>query len=84
MKKSFTKKIRDLLRSNPEGMSVQQIYEKIPEAADSNSIRKSLKVMPDVYIDRWTLPRRARGQFQAVWCVVIPPPDCPYPERKKR
>ena len=41
-------------------------------------MRKVLKNMPDVYIDRWEpAPRK---QYKAVWCVVIPPIDCPRPD----
>ena len=33
--------------------------------------------MPVAYIDRWVDP--VRGQWRAVWCVVVPPEHCPYP-----
>jgi hypothetical protein len=36
--------------------------------------------MPDAYIDRWL---KTGKRFAAVWCVVVPPPHCPKPEKKK-
>jgi len=40
-----------------------------------------LHKFPDAYIDRWI----KSGNFvTAVWCVVVPPPHCPRPERKKK
>jgi len=39
-----------------------------------------LKNMPDTYIDRWVeRTERGRGKWTAVWCIVIPPLDCPQP-----
>jgi hypothetical protein len=39
-----------------------------------------LKNMPDTYIDRWVKKtERGRGKWTAVWCIVIPPLDCPQP-----
>lgn len=36
--------------------------------------------MPDAYIDRWVREPGSRGQFQAVYMVVVPPADCPHPK----
>lgn len=71
--------IRVLLRQRSYGMTVKELHEALPNVCEK-SIRKALDKMPDAYIDRWTAP--VRGQYQAVWCVVIPPQHCPYPTER--
>jgi hypothetical protein len=70
------KKIRTLLRSRPSGMTPLEI------AAETGlhvaNIRASLRVMPDVYVDRWRIARR--GQYEKVWVAVPVPDDCPHPK----
>ena len=68
-------KLRALLRGH-EGMTTRQLSYRTD--SDMRDITRSLKVMPDSYIDRWTGP--VRGQWAAVWCVVDVPEDCPKPE----
>jgi hypothetical protein len=63
--------VRVVLRAAPDGMTVAEI-------AHTGRI---LKAMPDSYIDRWDGP--SRGQWRAIWCVVVPPEDCPKPVTKK-
>lgn len=67
--------VRKLLRVSPDGMTVAQITaaSKIHE----DSLSRILRLMQDAYIDRWVGP--TRGQYRAVWCVVIPPENCPHP-----
>lgn len=48
--------------------------------AKVDPVRLALKSMPDTYVDRWEGPKR--GQYAEVFCVVIPPPDCPHPTRR--
>lgn len=76
MKKPHHPNIRALLRANPDGLTARQIRDAlaIPKVA---TVRGALETMPDVYVDRWTDP--VRGQWQAVWCAVVPPSNCPYP-----
>jgi len=72
--------IRTLLKKHNDGlttMEVSLILEK-----DSNHIRQALRTMPDTYIDRWT-QAQYQNPSEAVWCIVVPPEDCPKPERKK-
>lgn len=71
---------RNLLRANPDGMTAKQIdeginYDNLPH------VYRILKAMPDAYIDRW---QRTGKRLSAVWCVVVPPPNCPKPEIKKK
>ena len=68
-------KIRDLLK-NSEGLTTRQLQYRL--GVDQRTLCKSLKSMPDSYIDRWSGPHR--GQWAAVWCVVEVPEDCPKPD----
>ena len=70
-------KLRSLLKGS-DGLTVKQIESELN--LDFRTLRKSLKSMPDAFIDRWTGP--LRGQYAAVWCVVEVPEDCPRPNEK--
>ena len=75
MSRSKHPKIRALLRTHDDGMTVAQISTAL--GIDPVSARQALNDMPDVYIDRYLAP--VRGQYPAVWCAVVPPPNCPRP-----
>ena len=75
MRTYATKNIRQLLREHPDGLTTKAIAERV--GTNEEAARKRLHEMPDTYIDRWDGPRR--GQYAAVWCVVIPPDNCPHP-----
>lgn len=79
MKKPHLPAIRELLRASRDGMTVDQLMRCLPQISTPSVLRKCLDRMPDAYIDRWLLEPGKRGQFQAVWTVVTPPPHCPYP-----
>ena len=70
-------KIRDILKGS-DGLTTKQLQYRLE--VDQRTLCKSLKSMPDSYIDRWTGPHR--GQWAAVWCVVEVPEDCPKPDEK--
>ena len=71
------KRVREYLRANPEGATASQIG--VALACDVTVVRNSLRSLPESYIDRWTqVPGKGRC-YAAVWCVVVPPPDCPHP-----
>jgi len=59
-----------------DGMTTRQLSALVDSGM--RDITRSLKTMPDAYVDRWTGPER--GQWAAVWCVVDVPEDCPKPE----
>jgi len=70
-----TQEIRALLRASSDGMTIEQIVWAVKR--DKANVKKNVRAMPDAYIDRWeAVPRR---QYAAVWCVVVPPEDCPKP-----
>jgi len=73
---SVIKSIRVTLRGIPDGMTLEELSELLNRS--KSNVRKVLKAMPDVYIDRWEVA--PRGQYKAVWCICIPPTDCPRPE----
>jgi DNA-binding transcriptional regulator GbsR (MarR family) len=73
---SLIKSIRVTLREIPDGMTLEELSELLNR--QKSNVRKVLKAMPDVYIDRCEVA--PRGQYKAVWCAVIPPTDCPRPE----
>jgi len=80
MRTSSTPEIRALLRANPDGLTLEEIITAV--GRDKTNVRRVLQNMPDAYIDRW-MPAK-REQFKAIWCVIVPPKDCPRPERKTK
>lgn len=75
MSKSRHPEIRALLRQCEDGLTVAQLSRMLDIKQDS--VRQALENMPDVYIDRYLEP--VRGQYPAVWCAWVPPPNCPHP-----
>lgn len=77
--KSLHPAIRALLRKHSDGLTTKQLARSIgkSELATMNAIKR----MPDAFVDRWEGPKR--GQYARVWCVVVPPPDCPHPIKDK-
>ena len=73
---AITNSVRIALRGVPEGMTLEELSELMDRPKEN--VRKVLKAMPDVYIDRWEVAQR--GQYKAVWCVVVPPANCPRPD----
>ena len=75
MSKSKHDLVRKVLRNSEDGLTAKQITEAV--GVDKDPLSRILQTMPDAYIDRWSGP--TRGQYSAVWCVVIPPENCPHP-----
>lgn len=73
-------KIREILRENPDGMTVPDLLKLLPPV-DSRVVVSDLDVMPDAYIDRWLKSNAKGAPYIAVWCVVVPPPNCPRPDK---
>ena len=66
---------RKLLRKHPDGLTAKQIDEAF-DYGNLPHVYRILNSMPDAYIDRW---QRTGKRLSAVWCVVVPPPNCPKP-----
>lgn len=70
--------LRDALRANPEGLTIPNLMMFVPRV-DDRVLYHDLTVMPDTYIDRWVKNPHRGAPFLAVWCAVVPPPNCPRP-----
>ena len=81
MRTFATQYVRQLLRLNPDGMDVGTIANVLDR--EPNNIRRVLSTMPDAYIDRWT-HHGGTGMPSAIWCVVVPPENCPRPDAKRK
>tara|TARA_R110000868_G_scaffold208537_1_gene458011 strand:- start:302 stop:514 length:213 start_codon:yes stop_codon:yes gene_type:complete len=68
-----------MLRNEEDGSTVAELALRLD--ARKVSIAAALARMPDTYIDRWTEAGQSRP-YEAIWCVVTPPENCPKPERK--
>jgi hypothetical protein len=77
MSRSKHPEIRALLRKHEDGLTVAEVGGLLK--LKPISVRQALKDMPDVYIDRYLEP--VRGQYPAVWCAWVPPPNCPHPTK---
>ena len=77
MHKSNHHAIRMLLQQYQDGLTATEMAERLEK--DRGSINRALPQMPDAYIDRWTSHRK---QWAAVWCVIVPPENCPKPMEK--
>jgi predicted transcriptional regulator len=73
---SHLPKVRALLRQS-DGMTASEIAEALDVLP--SVIHRSLHAMPDAYIDRWAKTNGNPGHYGAVWCVVVPPENCPKP-----
>ena len=80
MKKPHIPAIRELLREHKDGLTAKQIHHFLPYIYKVATVKSSLTKMPDAYVDRWTITLGSRGQYEAVWCVVVPPANCPHPQ----
>ena len=78
MRTNLAKRARQMLRNNPDGLTVRELATAL--GANDSNVRSRLRLMPDVYIDRYVFTATTPT---AVWCVVVPPPNCPKPERNK-
>jgi len=79
MSKSKHDLVRKVLRESEDGLTAKQITDAV--GVDKDPLSRILQTMPDAYIDRWSGP--TRGQYSAVWCVVVPPENCPRPTREE-
>lgn len=77
---SYNKQVRQVLRDIPDGLTVAQVASLIN--APYKTINRLLRTMPDAYIDRWQ-KINAKNNYAAVWCVVVPPENCPKPNQKE-
>jgi hypothetical protein len=77
MHKSNHHAVRMLLQKYHDGLTVSEMAERLEKAKPC--IQRALPQMADAYIDRWT---SCKSQWAAVWCVIVPPENCPKPVKK--
>ena len=70
----LSKRIRDALAQAPDGMTAMELSFALDIGA--SQISRSLALMPDVYIDRWTA---CKNKYTSVHCLAFIPDDCPHP-----
>ena len=78
MKFSRHQAIREVLLESEDGMTVQQVADKLN--CGYKSIQKTMKLIWGVYIDRWAVPKR--GQYAAVYMCVPVPDHAPHPTER--
>jgi len=71
--------IRAILRDEEDGCTTAELADRLD--APKKSIASALERMPDTYIDRWTEAGQQQP-YEAIWCVVVTPENCPQPTRK--
>jgi hypothetical protein len=72
-------RVREILRATPDGMTIAQLAELA--GTHTSHVHRMIHKFPDAYIDRWL----KKGQrCTAVWCVVVPPENCPRPTIRKK
>lgn len=79
MKTQWPDKLRAMLRNEEDGSTVAELALRLD--ARKVSIASALTRMPDTYVDRWTEAGQSRP-YEAVWCIITPPENCPKPTRK--
>jgi hypothetical protein len=79
MKYIRQQQVRQALRDAPDGMTVKNLMAVVP--IDRSHTQKIVNAMPDAYIDRWI---KFKTTYEAVWCVVTPPENCPKPTKGKK
>jgi len=80
MHKSNHHAIRMVLQKYHDGLTVSEICERTEKPI--SPVYRALKEMPDAYVDRWVSNKEHKKQWAAVWCVVVPPENCPRPTEK--
>jgi hypothetical protein len=78
-------KMRAVLRTNPDGMTARELAN-VVGLQDQRAAQKAAMKMPDIYIDRWIEVKDSKGRsfYTPVWCVVVPPENCPKPAVTRR
>lgn len=73
--------IRATLRKHSDGLTLSGIAEH--SGVPYRSVHTAMSRMPDAYIDRWVSPKSS-FRYQAVWCVVPVPENCPHPRKVQK
>jgi predicted DNA-binding transcriptional regulator YafY len=74
--RAMTERIRPILIQYEEGLTARHIAALLGVPGDA--VKRSLRTMADVYIDRWTQHTKG-GVYVPVYVKVDVPEDCPQP-----
>ena len=74
--RAVTERVRPILLQYEEGLTARHIAALL--GIPSDSVKRAVRSMPDVYIDRWTLHTEG-GKYVPVYVKVPVPEDCPPP-----
>lgn len=72
------KAVRTALKAFPDGLSRTEISKVIGKPPES--CMKAIRIMPDVYIDRWVRTQRGRIKYTPVYLLVDVPENAPMPD----
>lgn len=76
MSKSRHPELREILLQHEEGLMASEIAKYANMQPDN--VTQSIKTMPDVYIDRWTKPKKG-VKYVPVYIAIKIPENCPAP-----
>jgi hypothetical protein len=79
MRASRHAKIRELLKTSEDGLTLKQLEQLLQ--TPKNSLKKTMPNVWGAYIDRWQPV--SRGQFASVWMCVNVPDNTPSPRKTK-
>jgi len=76
MSKSRHPELREILLQHEEGLTASEIAKYANMQSDN--VTQSIKSMADVYIDRWTKPKKG-VKYVPVYIAIKIPENCPAP-----
>jgi len=76
MSKSRHPELREILLQHEEGLTASEIAKYANMQSDN--VTQSVKSMADVYIDRWTKPKKG-VKYVPVYIAIKIPENCPAP-----
>ena len=79
MSKSRHPELREILLQHEEGLTASEIAKYANMQSDN--VTQSIRTMMDVYIDRWTKPKKG-VKYVPVYIAIKIPEDCPAPYAK--
>jgi len=79
LSKSKHQELREVLLKHEEGLTAKELSIHVGMQADN--VTQSVRTMPDVYVDRWTKPKKG-VKYVPIYIAVKIPEDCPAPYAK--
>ena len=79
MSKSRHSELREILLKHEEGLTALEISKHVNMKSDN--VTQSVRTMADVYVDRWTKPKKG-VKYVPVYIAIKIPENCPTPYAK--